>query len=297
MSRSVLRGLLAGLLVALAILPASAKDSPAYAVIKPVVNLHRGPREDTDVVSQALLGARLLELERSGAWVRIKGEDDYPGWLQLSSLHALEGGERYPASLAPGKVVEVDALGANIYVEPDVTKHAPVLTAPFGVRLERVNGGKDTERWLEIRLPDHRIGWIQRGDVRTDLKPLGIEASLELAKRFLGVTYTWGGSSSFGFDCSGFTQTIVKSRGAIMPRDANIQAAWSGLAPVADRSRLQPGDLLFFGRDGASITHTGIYLGKGAFIHDTPKDHPRIQISDLSDPYWSKLLVAMRRLK
>lgn len=297
MSRSVLRGFVACALMALATLPAWTKESPAYVVTRPVVNLHRGPREDTDVVSQALLGARLRELERSGAWARIKGEDDYPGWIQITSLRPLEPAERYPPSLEPGKAVEVDALGANIYVEPDVTKHAPVLTAPFGARLERVNSGKDTERWLEIRLPDHRLAWIQRGDVRTELKPLGIAASLELAKRFLGVTYTWGGSSSFGFDCSGFTQTIVKSRGAVMPRDANLQAAWSGLAPVADRSRLQPGDLLFFGKNAARITHTGIYLGKGAFIHDTPKDHPRTQVSELSDPYWSKLLVAMRRLK
>ncbi len=297
MSRAKLRGLLACALMALATTSAWTKESPAYVVIKPVANLYRGPREDADVVSQALLGARLLELERSGAWVRIKGEDDYPGWIQISSLRALETGEHYPASLEPGKALEVDSLSANIYVEPDVTKHAPVMTAPFGARLERVDGGKDTERWLEIRLPDHRIAWIQRGDARTDLKPLGIEASLELAKRFLGVTYTWGGSSSFGFDCSGFTQTIMRRRGVIMPRDANIQAAWSGLVPVADRARLKPGDLLFFGKDSASITHTGIYLGKGAFIHDTTKDHPRTQISDLSDPYWSKLLVAMRRLK
>ncbi len=297
MSTAKLRGLLTCFLMALTTLTAWAKDSAAYVVIRPVVNLHHGPREDTDVVSQALLGARLVELERTGGWARIKGEDDYPGWIQLSSLRALDVGERYPASMEHGKAVEVDALGANLYFEPDVTKHAPVMTAPYGIRLERVNGGKDTSRWLEIKLPDRRIAWIQSGDVRTDLKPLGIEASIELAKRFLGINYTWGGSSTFGFDCSGFTQTIIRSRGAIMPRDANIQAAWPGLAPVADRKRLQPGDLLFFGKDANSITHTGMYLGKGAFIHDTPKDHPRIQISDLGDLYWSKLLVAMRRLK
>jgi len=281
----------------LATLPTWAKDPVAYVVIRPVVNLHRSAREDTDVVSQALLGARLVQLERTEGWARIQGDDDYPGWIQISSLRALDAGERYPTSLEPGKVVEVDALGANLYLEPDVTKHAPVMTAPYGIRLERVNGGKDTSRWLEVKLPDRRIAWIQSGDVRTDLKPLGIEASIELAKRFLGITYTWGGTSSFGFDCSGFTQMILRSRGVIMPRDANIQAGWSGLAPVADRKRLQPGDLLFFGKDMTGITHTGMYLGKGSFIHDTSKDHPRVQISDLGDPYWSKLLVAMRRLK
>jgi cell wall-associated NlpC family hydrolase len=82
-----------------------------------------------------------------------------------------------------------------------------------------------------------------------------------------------------------------------MPRDADIQAAWSGLAPVASPAELQPGDLLFFGSNSAHITHTGMFLGHGQFIHDTPKDHPGVQVSELGDPTWTKLLVAMRRLK
>jgi hypothetical protein len=266
-------------------------------VITPVINFHSGPRVDSDVVSQAVLGARLVELDRKAGWVRVKGDDDYPGWVQVSTLRALKNSERYPAFLEPGTVVEVDALAANIYFEPDTTKHAPVMAAPFGVRLERLNGGKDTQRWIEVKLPDQRVAWIQQGDVRTDLKRLSIEASLELARRFLGITYTWGGKSTFGFDCSGFTQTIVQSRGALMPRDARIQVAWSGLVTVADPTLLQPGDLLFFGKDAAHVTHTGMYLGQGSFIHGAPRYHPRVQISEMSDPSWSKLLVAMRRLK
>jgi hypothetical protein len=274
-----------------------AQESRAHVVLRPVINFHSGPREDADVVSQALLGARLLELERKDAWVRVKGDDDYPGWAQLTLLRQLAPTEQYPASLEPTKGVEVDALGANVYLEPDVTKHAPLLMAPFGAWLERVNGGKDTARWLEVRLPDRRLGWVQWGDLRADPKPIGVEASLALARRFLGITYTWGGSSTLGFDCSGFTQAVIRRRGKIMPRDANIQAEWSGLAPVASRGDLLPGDLLFFGRDAAHITHTGIFLGAGTFIHDTPKDHPGVQVSGLADPSWSKLLLVMRRLK
>ena len=83
----------------------------------------------------------------------------------------------------------------------------------------------------------------------------------------------------------------------IMPRDADIQAAWPGFAPVKERSQLLPGDLLFFGGDTGKITHTGMYLGDGAFIHDTTRDRPCVQVSKIGDPYWSKLLVAMRRIK
>ena len=272
-----------------------AKEPAAFVVLRPVINFHSGPREDADVVSQALLGARLIEVERREGWVRVKGDDDYPGWAQLAVLRELAGAEQYPSE--PSRSIEVEALGANVYLEPDVTKHAPLLMAPYGARLERLNRGKDDARWLEVRLPDQRQAWVQWGDVRSDAKPLSIEASLALAKRFLGITYTWGGNSTQGFDCSGFTQAIVRRRGKIMPRDANIQAEWTGLSSVASRAELQPGDLLFFGKDAAHITHTGMYLGQGTFIHDTPKDHPGVQVSELGDPTWTKLLVAMRRLK
>lgn len=290
MRPAFIRGLIASLLIAL---PGWAADPQAHVVTRPVVNFFSGPREDADVVSQALLGARVVELERKDGWVRIKGDDDYPGWAEASALRALKAGESYAA----GTMVEVDVLGANVYREPDVTKHAPLLTAPFGARLERVPGPMDSARWLGVRLPDGRGAWIQSGDVRTDFRPIGIEASLELARRFLGVNYTWGGCSSFGFDCSGFTQAIMRRRGAVMPRDANVQAEWKGLAPVADRAALEPGDLLFFGKDKDHITHTGIYLGKGSFIHDTPRNRPMVQISELGSPEWSSILVAMRRLK
>lgn len=291
------RVLSASLLMALCSVSGWAKEALAHVVLRPVINFHSGPGEDRDVVTQALLGARLMEVERKEGWVRVKGDDDYPGWVQLTQLRTLKDTERYPAALEPGRALEVDALLANLYREPDVTKHAPVLAAPFGVRLERVNGGRDTARWLEVRLPDGRVAWIQQGDVRTDLQPRSLEASLALARRFLGITYTWGGNSTLGMDCSGFTQIIARSRGVILPRDADLQAAWAGLAVVAERAQLQPGDLLYFGKDLAHVSHTGIFLGQGTFIHDTPKDRPGIQVSELADPYWSKLLVAMRRLK
>ncbi len=288
---------LISLLLAPALLAQAPQKATAHVVLVPVVNMHRGASADTDVVSQALLGARLVEVSRKEGWVEVRGEDDYPGWVPQSALRALGSGEGYPASGEAGRLVEVDVLGANLYREPDVTKHAPVLTAPFGARLERVAGGRDTARWMEVRLPDGRLAWIQAGDVTADLRPLSLEASLELAKRFLGVTYTWGGTSSFGYDCSGYTQMIYRRRGLLMPRDADIQAAWKGLVPVEDRGKLKAGDLLFFGKDPSHITHTGMALGPDTFIHDTPKDRPGVQISSLSDPAWSKLLVAMRRPK
>ena len=109
-----------------------------------------------------------------------------------------------------------------------------------------------------------------------------------MARRFLGMTYTWGGSSSFGYDCSGFTQMLVRSRGIHMPRDADQQAAWNGVVAI-ERKDLQPGDLLFFGDSDKKITHTGMYIGNGEFIHDTTNTHPMVQISRLDDEPWTQL--------
>jgi gamma-D-glutamyl-L-lysine dipeptidyl-peptidase len=106
----------------------------------------------------------------------------------------------------------------------------------------------------------------------------------------------WGGRSSFGFDCSGFTQMLVRVRGIDMPRDADKQAAWKGVIAV-DRKDLQPGDLLFFGSAADKITHTAMYIGDGQIVQATTNGHPVVQISPLDDQPWSRLLVACRRVR
>jgi cell wall-associated NlpC family hydrolase len=171
-----------------------------------------------------------------------------------------------------------------------------VIPDEAGQDAKKAQGKGSHDGWLQVRLPDKSSAWVQSGDVVADPKPLSIPESIELAKRFLGIPYLWGGSSSFGYDCSGFTQMLMRSRGINMPRDADKQAAWTGVIPV-DRKALQPGDLLFFGSSAKAITHTGMYIGNGQFIHDSTKGHPVVQIGRLDDQPWTQLLVASRRMK
>jgi SH3-like domain-containing protein len=262
---------------------------PNAVVLKPVVNMYSKPSVDADVVSQAIFGANVGILEEKDGWARIRTADDYTGWAQLA---ALRPGQPYAAK---GRVGEVQSLFAHIYREASVTKHAPAITVPFEAKLEVIAGPQDN-RWLQVRLPDDRQGWVQLGDIVFDPKPLGIPETIALSKRFLGLPYTWGGTSSFGYDCSGFAQMLGRRRGVNMPRDAQPQADWSGVVPV-ERHDLQPGDLLYFGGSAKKITHTGIYIGDGKFINATTHETPAVRIDNLDDPYWTKILVAMRRLK
>jgi SH3-like domain-containing protein len=292
------RALAAGIALGLLLLatPAQAQqsvDHPDAVVARPVVNMYRNATDASDVVSQALYGTGVLTLQNIQGWFNILTADGYTGWVEAADLKTLDG-----ATYAPkGNAVRVAALSANVYREPDVTKHAPLLELPWEARLEPAPApAKNTERWLEVRLVDGQMGWVQRGDISDDFLPLSIGEVLQLAHRFIGTTYTWGGVSSFGFDCSGFTQMLERQRGFEMPRDADVQASWSGVIAV-ERKNLEPGDLLFFGSSPAKITHTGIYLGNGEFIHDTTHGHPGVQISRLDDMPWTQLLVAIRRVK
>ncbi|MGD1155937.1 MAG: SH3 domain-containing C40 family peptidase [Terriglobia bacterium] len=272
-----------------------APASPGAVVVRPVANMYSGPSEDADVVSQAICGASVVLVEEENEWVKARTPDDYTGWMPRASLRRYGPNDHPDAS--SGKAAQVESLFANVYPEPDVTRHQPMLTLPFEARLEVVaERENDGGRWIEVRLPDERSAWIQRGDVDLNPRPRSVKETIDLAKRFLGLTYLWGGTSSFGFDCSGFTQVLVRRRGIVMPRDADLQAAWEGVVPVK-RNQLRAGDLLFFGESPQKITHTGMYIGHGKFIQDTTHGHPGVQISRLADQPWTKLLIACRRLK
>ncbi len=273
-------------------------------VVVPVANMYAGPSDKTAVVSQAIYGSNVKLLVAQGEWSRIQTADLYKGWVPSRHIRIVLTGDGYGTS---GPTVQVESLFANIYSEPDVTRHKPVLMIPFETRLEVLQEdtpagdakkpqAKNVEGWLQIRLPGKTNAWIQSSDVVSDPKPRTVPESIELAKRFLGLPYLWGGSSSFGFDCSGFTQMLLRSRGLNMPRDADQQAAWSGVSSV-ERKNLQAGDLVFFGASARKITHTGMYLGDGQFIHDSTNGHPVVQIGRLDDEPWTHLLVACRRAK
>jgi len=264
-----------------------------FVASRPVVHMYQEATADSEVTSQVLYGTGVLSLEKQRDWLRIRTADGYAGWVSSADVKSQAGG----TYAAEDKSVHVTAISANAYREPDVTEHAPALRLPWESILEvAADSPKDNARWLKVRLVDGQSAWVQRGDVEQKVAALSIEETLQVARRFLGTTYTWGGISSFGFDCSGFTQMLVRQRGIEMPRDADLQAAWTGVISV-DRKDLIPGDLLFFGSSASKITHTGMYLGQGEFIHDTTHDHPGVQISRLDDAPWTTLLVATRRVK
>jgi peptidoglycan DL-endopeptidase CwlO len=109
------------------------------------------------------------------------------------------------------------------------------------------------------------------------------------ALRFLGVPYIFGGTTASGFDCSGFVQHVFAMLGIGLPRTADAQYDIGRPAVGGPR----PGDLVFFDTYGG-VSHVGIYLGKGKFVHASSSHG--VMISRLSESYWASRYMGAKRL-
>ena len=118
---------------------------------------------------------------------------------------------------------------------------------------------------------------------------------LEDAKYFKGGKYVWGGTTPQGFDCSGYVQYLYKKHHVNLPRTAWAQSK-KGLD--ISKQNLQKGDLLFFLTDkkrGIPVTHVGIYLGNGKFIHAASKKKGII-VSPIYSGYYAGKFVSAKRV-
>ena len=243
-----------------------------YGVVNiSVCNLRRTADFDAEMVSQALLGTpvHILRISENGnPWPQVQTPDTYTGWVHYAAITKMTR-EQYHAWNAAPKVV-VTALTGIVYQEASA-KSATVSDVVAGDRLKYL-GSKGG--WLKVEFPDARTGYVCKSIAQTEASwrkhlDQSPEAILSTAKSMLGFPYLWAGMSPKGMDCSGFVRTVLFMHDIITPRDCS-QIYLTG-ERIEDRSRLIPGDLVFFGRyrdDGTPRpTHVGFYLGANRFLH------------------------------
>lgn len=252
-----------------------------YLINSPVTDMREHPKQESEIVSQAFYSEEVEVLEETPEWVKIETKvDHYRGWIKRGALSQTSK----PSPIATH--VKVQRCSAHLYGLQD-TIYGPILTLPFESKLRVLEMQDANSRWIKVALVDGREGFIQRGDVSFDNKHLNIKELCKFSKQFKDLPYTWGGRSSFGYDCSGYVQMLYRQMGIYLPRDTKDQIRWDGFTHTS-LEKLLPGDLIYFGLSDDKIRHVGMYLGKGQFIHSTVAENkPYIRISKLTDPEWN----------
>lgn len=255
------------------VLPHTDLEGKTYGIINnSVANLRSRPSHPAQLVTQATLGMPIKVLKKSSSWYLIQTPDDYLAWVDYGGLETMTEQE-YTDWSEESKIIYIETHG-YAYEQPS-TNSARLSDLVSGSILNVVG---TRENFYEVRYPDGRSGYVSRAEARDfDSWKSSVEASqdqlVEMAQSMKGAPYLWGGTSSKGMDCSGFTKTIYFMNGWIIPRDASQQVNAGKSIDTSDGfDNLEPGDLLFFGSPATDSTdqrvvHVGMWIGNDEFIH------------------------------
>jgi len=251
-----------------------------YGVVDLSANMMREePDYSAELGDQALMGTVVEILEKQSYWLKIKSPEPYTAWVNEMGI------------------IQMDEAEKNAYIEAD--KY--IFTAEYGhifseasesslritdfvmgdlVRKALGSNGKPEKKgkFVKVMLPSGVTGYVYSNQVEDFSKWLktrkpNAENIINMAKKFVGVPYMWGGTSMKNVDCSGFARTVFFMNGILLPRNASQQALVGDDVPL---DKLQPGDLVFWGRQAtadkpAKATHVAIYLGNNMIIHSSQK--------------------------
>ena len=221
-------------------------DAALYGAIvrAPVAPMHAEPRISSAMISQQLAGHRADALAEDGEWVRVRGADDYEGWMHSGFL------AKAPATTArQSRRTTRISLGCTTRTAAGGNRVLPLRA--FLAPDETLTSGEAIES--------------TRRAARFPLEPGAVVSSAETF--FAGTSYLWGGVTPWGADCSGLVQTVFALHGKQLPRDASLQAR-TGADAGDDPTALEAADLLFFSdRDDQRVTHVGIATGDKRMVH------------------------------
>lgn len=238
----------------------------AATVTGSVVNVRSKPNLSSEVLTQLSKGTKVDIFERSGDWYRISIGEDRFGWVNKEFLSVRSDTVSRGLTTDVAAPVPLDAATDGKTAQTTV-EDTVVIDGPEGDAVES-EGSEE--------------GAVSETDKADSMR----QEIVAYAKKLLGIRYVYGGSSTKGFDCSGFVSYVFEHFDVTLER-ASRDMGSSGTA--VKKTDLQPGDLVFFDTNGGlnGINHVGIYIGSNKFIHASSSLGRKVTISSLGDRYYS----------
>ncbi len=254
------------------------------------VYMQEAPDYESANVSQTGMGIVVEILETDRYWTKIRTPEPYEGWINELCLVEMTEEQKNQYLDSPRYICTAEF--SHIYETP--SEKSPYVTDFVMGNIVR-QGSRSSGQWAEVVLPSGRTGWARKRDVQ-DFRHWASESaatarSLEdIARRFVGSAYVWGGMSPKGFDCSGLVGFCYFMNGILLPRDASQQAQCGVPVPVGE---MQPGDLVFFGE--SRISHVGLCIAPGVIVHSSQT----VRISSLvpgGNDFYRRNIIDVRRI-
>jgi cell wall-associated NlpC family hydrolase len=219
------------------------------------VNIRTAPSTDAKRITLVDRWTKVQVLGRQGDWSRIRLQSGAVGWVLAKYL-------------SPTK--------------PPQTRQVAT----------RSSARKPAPRTAQASRPERDRQQPTAANVSQTATANGQPAVVRRALGYLGTRYRYGASSARGFDCSGFTSYIYRQHGISLPHNS---AAQYRMGKPVSRSELRPGDLVFFRTRGNRISHVGIYIGNGKFVHASSA-RGRVRVDTLTSGYYHQRYVGARRI-
>lgn len=265
------------------------------------INLRSKPTKTAKIVGK-ISNKKVKILSKSGAWYKVS-YDGLTGWVSSDFVSTSTTSASNKKAEEADEALSGTINKTNVNIRSKPSKSAKIITK---LSKKKVSIIADSGDWYKISC-GNTTGWISKDCVSVsggstssklvavDRKATSLRNRLILFSRgFLGTRYVYGGSTPRGFDCSGFTSYVYKKFGINIERTATAQ---SRQGKYVSKSKLRPGDLVFFKTDNSKkpVTHAGIYIGNSKFIHaSSGKSKRKVTISSLNENFYSKAYVTGR---
>lgn len=254
-------------------------------------------------ISQATLGTPVEIIDSTGYWYKIVTPEGYRGWTTRKNVTPMSDG-RFDQWRNSKRWIVTDYFAI---VRSDSSHQSQVIgDCVMGNIIEKGDKSK-VNGFVSVIFPDGREGYIVESKVEDfdewlSSREATAENIVNVALKFVGFPYLWGGLSPKGFDCSGLMKFSYFMNGIILLRDAREQINTGKRVDCSDiLSNFQKGDLIFFGTKATAkramrVTHVGLYIADGEMVHSSFLVRINSLLPGKENSYTSKPIVGATRI-